>query len=528
MSTDISGASWQQEVELARRRVTAGPGYAVGRAAVAFLFVVVTAVIVLSLELSSGLDRDELSMVLLALATFCVASIPAVLNQGLPKERRHIFITLLGLLFIGAYALPPLLYYVPSPSPTDAPGLSHSWLERSDLINGQLTALFGLLVLLVSYSLPIGPLLARMLPRPRIDWPQPTLLVTGVAMLGFGWGVLVPGALGMIPAQWGSGVIGAVTMGTIYANVILTLAWIRHRSVAALVLLLANILMGALFGLVSGSKTQVLIRPFLTVLTYVLVRGSIPVRWIAAGVVLVALVYPASQLQRDLRSQYPSLAHAFSDPVGMLSAIGAGSRAWNLSEWMEEGIAATSHRFDALGSASVLLRDTPSRVEFQNGRTLSLFFKAWVPRILWPDKPNIFIGQWITDVYGSGPHIRSNTAPSHIGEYYINFGILGVVLGMFIVATVGRIAQETLMRRNPTAPAIVVMTVIVYQLILKFESSVGGMYAGIGFAIIPIYLIHRVVKLTLPTIRNDDPDDSGNPPADPLALSQPRRQSPST
>ena len=528
MSTDISETSWQQEVESARRRGQPGQGYALGRAAISFLLVVLTAVLVLSFEISSGLDRDELNMVLLALATFGLASIPLVLNQALPKERRHIFITLLGLLFIGAYALPPLLYYIPNPSPLDAPGLSNSWLERSDLINGQLTALFGLLVLLACYALPIGPMLARLFPQPRIDWPRPTLLVASVAMLGVGWGVLIPGALGMIPAQWGSGFIGAFTMGTIYANVTLTLAWIRHRSLAALLLLLVNIIMGGLFGLVSGSKTQVLIRPFLTILTYVLVRRSVPARWIAAGIVLVALVYPASQLSRDLHQRYPSYASAFADPVGMLTAIGAGSRSWDLSEWMKTGIQATSHRFDALGCASVLMRDTPSRVEFQNGRTLALFFKAWVPRILWPDKPNIMIGQWITDVYGSGPHIRSNTAPSHIGEYYINFGILGVVLGMFIVATVGRVAHETLMQQNSTAPALLAMTVIVYQLILKFESSVGGMYAGIGFAIIPIYFIHRAVKLTLPTIRNDDPAGSGNVPPEPSPLSQPRWQSPST
>ena len=108
------------------------------------------------------------------------------------------------------------------------------------------------------------------------------------------------------------------------------------------------------------------------------------------------------------------------------------------------------------------------------------------------------------------------------------FGILGVVLGMFIVATVGRVAHETLMQQNSTAPALLAMTVIVYQLILKFESSVGGMYAGIGFAIIPIYFIHRAVKLTLPTIRNDDPAGSGNVPPEPSPPSLPRWQSPST
>jgi len=503
MSTHISGPSWQQEVEAARSRAQSnqGTGYAFGRVAMATFLVLLVVIIVFSLELSFGLDRQELTMMMLSLATFVVASVPIVINQGIPSNRRHIFITLMGLLFIGSYVLPPLFYYIPSQPPTDAPGFAYSLLERPDLIVGQIFGLLGLSVMLIAYSLPFGRVLADRLPRPLVDWPLSTLITVSIVMLILGWGVLLPGAVGLIPGGWGSGFIGAFTFGTIYANVTLTLGWIRHRSTTALLLLALNILLGVAFGLVTTSKTQVLIRPFISAITFVLVGGKIRTRWLAAGLVALALLYPASNIGRNIRGHYPSLAAAVADPVGMLTAIGAQSARWDLGEWFETGLVATSHRVDALGATSVLVRDTPRRFEFQNGRTLALFFQAWVPRVIWPEKPDITIGRWVTSTYGSGPHIASNTAPSHIGEYYINFGALGVIFGMFLVGSLGRFAHESLMWRGGTAASILVMTVVLYQLILKFEAGIAGNYAGTIMSILPIWLIHQAVVLTLPTFR---------------------------
>ena len=510
MSTHISGPSWQQEVNSARNRVQSGQrhSYALGRMALSAFLVMLIAIVVFAFEVAIGLNGQELTMLMLSLATFGLASLPLVLNQGLPHGKRHVFIMLIGLLFIGSYALPPLLYYLPSGPPFEPPGFGTASLERTDLITGQLMGLFGLAVMLVAYALPLWRLVADRIPRPLIDWPLPTLISVSLVMLGLGWGVMIPGALGLIPANWGSGFIGAFTFGTIYANVALTLAWIRHRSVAALILLFLNIALGGVFGLVGGSKTQVLIRPFITAITYVLMGGKVSVRWIALGVFVLALIYPASNIGREVRLHYPSFAAAFADPVGLLSAIGSQSRQWDFSEWMETGMNATSARLDAVGSTSVLVRDTPSRVEFQNGRTLLLFFQAWVPRVFWPEKPTITIGRWVTTVYGPGPHIESSTAPSHVGDYYINFGILGVMFGMFLVGSVGRLSHESLMWRGGTAASIMVMTVVLYNLILKFESGVAATYAGILFSILPIWLIHRAVALTLPTFRKAAPEDA--------------------
>ena len=121
---------------------------------------------------------------------------------------------------------------------------------------------------------------------------------------------------------------------------------------------------------------------------------------------------------------------------------------------------------------------------------------------------HITIGRWVTTVYGPGPHIESSTAPSHVGDYYINFGILGVMFGMFLVGSVGRLSHESLMWRGGTAASIMVMTVVLYNLILKFESGVAATYAGILFSILPIWLIHRAVALTLPTFRKAAPEDA--------------------
>jgi hypothetical protein len=186
------------------------------------------------------------------------------------------------------------------------------------------------------------------------------------------------------------------------------------------------------------------------------------------------------------------------NPGYTLSAISKYVGSGDASEHLLVGLEATSHRLDGLGIASVIIRDTPSVSPFQNGRTLGLFFVAFVPRMLWPEKPNIQIGQWITDVYGSGPHIDARTAPTPIGEFYLNFGIPGVILGLMLLGTVLRLAHETLSRHRATAPTILAQTVVVLILCLHFAGSVAGVYGQVAFTLIPLYVLHLAIRFVLP------------------------------
>src|SRR5262249_13027537 len=153
----------------------------------------------------------------------------------------------------------------------------------------------------------------------------------------------------------------------------------------------------------------------------------------------------------------------------------------HLSEYVAEGLESTGERLDAVGALSVIVRDTPRAVPYQNGRTLGLFFVAFIPRVVWPDKPEITMGQWMPDMYGS-VGIENNTAVTALGDYYLNFGTLGVIGGMLFLGMIMRLTHECLLRDRPTPAGMLGAVVILYCLIIRFENNVATQYALAVFA----------------------------------------------
>jgi hypothetical protein len=67
-------------------------------------------------------------------------------------------------------------------------------------------------------------------------------------------------------------------------------------------------------------------------------------------------------------------------------------------------------------------------------------FVGIVPRSLWPDKPEaINLGIWFRDTYMPGKSGKPITA---IGGWWLNFGYLGVILGLAFSGFMGRVVWE--------------------------------------------------------------------------------------
>lgn len=63
---------------------------------------------------------------------------------------------------------------------------------------------------------------------------------------------------------------------------------------------------------------------------------------------------------------------------------------------------------------------------------------VFIPRVLWPDKPTVVPGQWFAERLGRGQATATGfsnainmTVP---GELYLNFGWLGMLLGLTMLA----------------------------------------------------------------------------------------------
>src|SRR6185295_2384993 len=120
--------------------------------------------------------------------------------------------------------------------------------------------------------------------------------------------------------------------------------------------------------------------------------------WVAAGLIGMALFYPVAKSYREymMLNEYSTL-QMISSPqraIGLIRSVTSGS---NPVEYVQGGLMTTAARLDGLGILSVILRDTGTRVPYQNGRTLSYIPLSYVPRVLWKDKPRFETGQWVTD-----------------------------------------------------------------------------------------------------------------------------------
>jgi hypothetical protein len=469
------------------------------------------AILIFVLSFAFGIEGEDLELLGLALVTALVACIPLALDQGRPSSQRQILLSVFSLVYLAHYVTPVFTYYIPAQGPVDAPGMALTQLRPRDLVAGQLVALAGLVSLLIGHYAAGGLSRSGLFPRSTRDWPLPVVLGVAVFMILLGWLIQALAVVGALPRELGSGVLSTLGSALIYGNVLLAYSVVRYRSRIGFLALCLTIPFTSLLGFFTGSKTAVLVTPLMVVLTVIVYRRRIHARWMLLGVLGIALLYPTSVFVRQviLADNTLSAAAALRDPsrtVSRVSVFLGGNRPY---EYFVEGLEATGARLDGLGVTSVIVRDTPSRVRFQNGRTLGLFFVAFVPRVLWPEKPEITIGQWITDSYGSGPDIASQTAPTTVGDYYLNFGTPGAIAGMLLLGMILRIIHESLLRGRPTAPGLLAAVVILYHLTLRFEGNVATQYAGMVFAVVPILATHLVLRTFVRAPRSSTGDASG-------------------
>lgn len=91
-------------------------------------------------------------------------------------------------------------------------------------------------------------------------------------------------------------------------------------------------------------------------------------------------------------------------------------------------------RMDLIHQFALVRSLTPSEVPYQYGATYSYFLVTFIPRALWPEKPeagaaNKFFGvnYGLTTEQGIE---KTTFGVSLLAESYINFGLIGVILGM--------------------------------------------------------------------------------------------------
>ena len=150
--------------------------------------------------------------------------------------------------------------------------------------------------------------------------------------------------------------------------------------------------------------------------------------------------------------------------------------------WLRLSASLHLNQFDALMLA---LRDVGERFDFRNGQDALNGLLAWVPRAIWTDKETFQVGGWFRRVY------QSNTINGWpitvVGNWYINFGLIGIALGGMLSGVVAAIMDWSFSHPRHNAWAAGIGSSVSFQLLN------GGV--DFGFAqsyvllVVPLFLL---------------------------------------
>lgn len=444
-----------------------------------------------------GTRRDHLPILALALVTGLLTLVPLILDQGRAARSRHVFFTLLSMSWTLFFVLPVFTrYFLRGYDPEAFTSLNG--VLPGDVARGQLVVLAAYVALLIGYGIPLGRILAGALPRPRHEWPLPTGVAIAAVLIPLGWAVYLGGQFKIIPREAGSGLLGVIAKGTTSGIALLMLLYLRYRSRFVLMALWAAIPPTMFFNFFTGSK-GLFLAPLATVaVTYAGVERRFRIRWVVGGVLVVSLLYPVSNFYREviLQGFTKGAIDVLRDPKQSLSRLSGYASQFEAGEYLLAGLTATSSRFDGLGITAIIVRDTPKLVPYQGGWSIGHIFIAYIPRVLWPGKPMLTCGQWVTDNYGGGQiaGVRSSTGPSWVGELFFNFGIAGVIGGMLLLGLLFRMFHETVFRSDAPIPLRWVGVIFLYQGVLGLGGALLVPVNAFVFNAGMVLVIHAIAR----------------------------------
>jgi len=102
---------------------------------------------------------------------------------------------------------------------------------------------------------------------------------------------------------------------------------------------------------------------------------------------------------------------------------------------------------------AVLVDAIPNELSFQQGETLKMVFLIWLPSLLFPDKPPTAPGVFTLALWPEKWENEATTMPPGLfGEFYLNFGWVGVAFGALIFGAVYGVAYGRAARSGRDVP----------------------------------------------------------------------------
>ena len=357
--------------------------------------------------------------------------------------------------------------------------------------------LIGWVLLLVGYYL-VGGMVSSAPKLRRREWATEDLARWGFRILVFGI------AIEMLQRMLGNPMVirGMLYFGgtlSLLALSLLTILSVRRQLthsqriafyVAAAILI---------FFRAGTSATAQLVIVTLTIMFSVWIGGGrLSARWIWTGVAAAMLFVSVRGVANEHRKMEVSVGAGEQAPMLERSTAIFGL----LVDRVEtDGVAGTviggwetvAARAALLDLFTDVVRQTPATVPYWEGATYLSLIGAVVPRFLWPDKPVKITGYLFGQRYHylrQGDFTTTINMP-YLVEFYANFGVMGVYLGMLLVGVIYRLVERVVNVPGQSLLRTVVGIGILLPLI-NIESDFSVVFGGLFLTGAALYVVYRV------------------------------------
>lgn len=225
------------------------------------------------------------------------------------------------------------------------------------------------------------------------------------------------------------------------------------------------------------------------------------------GAFTILLLNPFGQIWRDA---YRTIgATGPGDIPAVATAVGTAVSTMTAQDYLNYAIGDRFERLNEAATVAALRATVPSSMDFKNGETYLPIVTWVIPRFIWHDKPTF---QYFNDIGHTagliGPFDDVTTIVyTSIGELYLNFGDLGVPLGMLVIGMLSRWLYQALMVGTRSRMAIFMYAILIMPL-WSVEEALGPSMGGALRDIIAGVLVLRLCGALVRT--GQRPSDSDN------------------
>ncbi|HXH29515.1 MAG TPA: hypothetical protein VNJ01_01765 [Bacteriovoracaceae bacterium] len=244
-------------------------------------------------------------------------------------------------------------------------------------------------------------------------------------------------------------------------------------------------------GLLSFSKFQVISAVLVLLVATWITRQT--VKYILMTLIILSAVFivinPVVEFGRA-HIDYDQAKNSVATRLAILSDVGFGSLGIADSDSEESSMVMT--RFSVASIQGYLVNEYENG---QAGNSLDDFWVALIPRVFWPDKPNVTrFGAGLHAQYQNIADSSSNLAPTYSAEAYWNYGPLGLALVSILLGLeIGWFTRRWQLALAGRDPAFFLIAVPVAIWGSYVETWVAASYVGGFLTFVVIWFVARLV-----------------------------------